>query len=166
MAARGACAAGRADAAHRGAPGQHRTRPSRRCGVSAGAAATGLERGPQPADRLSLGPGQCRRYPQIRAGAGRARARRPPGLGRLVAHAVITGDAHLADRVYQRHRSGRRRLRREHVAAGWQRHRLYSVRVQPERQMAGAAQASRAGRDPRRRPARPGSNLPASASSP
>ena len=49
-------------------------------------------------------------------------------------------------------------LRREHVAAGRQRHRLYSVRVQPERQMAGVAQASRAGRDPRRRPARPGSN--------
>ena len=41
--------------------------PSRHCGISAGTAAIGLERGPQPADRLSLGPGNAadtRKYAQ------------------------------------------------------------------------------------------------------
>ena len=44
-------------------------------------------------------------------------------------------------------RSGRRRLRREPGAAGRQRHRLHPVRIQLEREMAGAAQGDRAGRD-------------------
>ena len=41
-------------------------------------------------------------------------------------------------------RSGRRRLRREPGAAGRQHHRLYAVRIRPEREMAGAAQGDRA----------------------
>ena len=63
VAARGARAAGRADAAHRrahalrrgrsGSPGPHR-------GVPAGAAAIGLDRRPQRADRHPLGRGRCR----------------------------------------------------------------------------------------------------------
>ena len=41
---------------------------------------------------------------------------------------------------------GRRRLRQQPVAAGRQRNWLHAVRIQPERKMAGAAQAGRAGR--------------------
>ena len=48
-------------------------------GVPAGAAAIGLDRRPQRADRLPLGRGQCRRHSQIRGGIGRARAGRHPG---------------------------------------------------------------------------------------
>ena len=46
-----------------------------------------------------------------------------------------------------RRRSGRRRLRRQPGAAGRQRHRFHDVRIRHEREMAGAAQADRAGRD-------------------
>ena len=46
------------------------------------------------------------------------------------------------------------RLRREPCAAGRQRHRLHAVRIQPEREMAGAAQADRAQRDASGRPSR------------
>src|SRR5262249_48761332 len=46
-------------------------------GVPATAAGIGLERGPQFADRVSLGGlGRCRAHSQIRGGIGRARARR------------------------------------------------------------------------------------------
>ena len=48
-------------------------------GVSAGAAAIGLDRRPQRADRHALGAGRCRRPSQIRGGIGRARAGRHPG---------------------------------------------------------------------------------------
>ena len=61
--------------------------------------------------------------------------------------AVAAGDPHRADRVRDRPRSGRRRLCRKPGAAGRQRHRLYAVRIQLEREMAGTAQADRAGRD-------------------
>ena len=44
-------------------------------------------------------------------------------------------------------RSGRRRLRRQPGAAGRQRHRFYALRIQHEREMAGAAQADCARRD-------------------
>ena len=49
------------------------------CGVPAGAAAIGLDRRPQRADRLPLGRGRCRPCSQIRGGIGRARAGRHPG---------------------------------------------------------------------------------------
>ena len=44
-------------------------------------------------------------------------------------------------------RSGRRRRRREPGAAGRQRHRFHEFRIQHRREMAGAAQGDRAGRD-------------------
>ena len=62
-----ASAAGRS-----GITGPHR-------GVPAGAAAIGLDRRPQRADRHSLGREQCRRHSQTRGGIGRARAGRHPG---------------------------------------------------------------------------------------
>ena len=52
-----------------------------------------------------------------------------------------------ADRVSDRRRSGRCRLRRQPGAAGRQCHRFPPVRIQPGREMAGAAQAGRARRD-------------------
>ena len=50
--------------------------------VPAGAAAFGLDRRPQPADRHPLGRWRCRAHSQIRGGISRARPRRHPGLGR------------------------------------------------------------------------------------
>ena len=47
--------------------------------------------------------------------------------------AVAAGDPHRADRVRAGRRSGRRRFRREPGAAGRQRHRVYCVRIRPER---------------------------------
>ena len=90
---------------------------------------------------------QCRRGSQTRGGIGRARARRHPGPWRLDRGAVAAGDPHRADRVSSRRRSGRRRLRRQPGAAGRQRHRVHGIRIQPEREMAGAAQTDRAKRD-------------------
>ena len=55
-----------------GSAGPHR-------GVPAGAAAIGLDRRPQRADRLPLGRGRCRPHSQTRGGIGRARAGRHPG---------------------------------------------------------------------------------------
>ena len=90
---------------------------------------------------------QCRRNSQTRGGIGRARARRHPGPWRLDRGAVATGDPHRADRVPDRRRSGRRWLRRQSGAAGRQRHRFHDFRIRHGREMAGAAQADRAGRD-------------------
>ena len=101
-----------------GSAGPHR-------GVPAGAAAIGLDRRPQRADRHPLGRGRCRPHSQIRGGIGRARAGRHPGRWRRGRGAVATGDPHRADRVRACPRSGRRRLRRKPGAAGRQRHRLY-----------------------------------------
>ena len=116
-------------------------------GVPAGAGAIGLDHRPQRADRHSLGHGQCRRNSQTRGGIGRARAGRHPGPWHLDRGAVAAGDPHRADRVPGRRRSGRRRLRRQPGAAGRQRHRLHDLRIQHGREMAGTAQADRAGRD-------------------
>ena len=151
VAARGARAAGRADAAHRRAPargrgrsgrsGPRRRRSCRGCSNWAGpigrnvridtrwAAANAADIRRHAAELVALAPdvilatGSCDRG------------------------AVAAGDPHRADRVRDRRRSGRRRLRRQPGAAGRQRHRLHAVRIQLEREMAGAAQADRAGRD-------------------
>ena len=90
---------------------------------------------------------QCRQHSQRCDGIGRARARTSswPTGGRR--GAVAAGDPRRADRVRDGPRSGRRRLCREPGAAGRQRDRLYPVRIQFEREMAGAAQGGRAGRD-------------------
>jgi hypothetical protein len=84
-------------------------------------------------NRLSLGGRRCRAAAQVRGGIGRARAGRCPGQWHFRRQAAATGDPHGADRVHQRHRRGRRGFGREPVAAGRQRHRLYSVRVQQQR---------------------------------
>ena len=94
-----------------------------------------------------LGRGRCRRHSQIRGGIGRARAGRHPGHWQRGRGAVAAGDPHRADRVRACRRSGRRRLRRQPGAAGRQRHRFHPVRIRHEREMAGAAQGDRAGRD-------------------
>ena len=73
--------------------------------------------------------------------------------------AVVAGDPHRADRVRGCHRPGWRRFRRELGAAGRQRHRFPHVRIRPEREMAGTAQAGRAGRDASGGPARCGHRL-------
>ena len=103
---------------------------------------------PQRADRHPLGRGQCRRHSQTRGGIGRARAGRHPG--RMAARPwgrCCRRPAPCRSCSRSRRRSGRRRLRRQPGAAGRQRHRFHAVRIQPEREMAGAAQADRARRD-------------------
>ena len=109
--------------------------------------------------------GQCRRHSQTRGGIGRARAGRHPGRWRLGRGSAVAGDPHRADRVPGRRRSGRRRLRRQPGAAGRQRHRFHEFRIQHWREMAGAAQADRAGRDASGGPSGSRSYPPASASS-
>ena len=122
---------------------------------------------PQRADRHPLGHGQCR--PNIRrhrGGIGRARAGRHPGRMATDHGGVAAGDPHRADRVRGRRRSGRRRLRRQPGAAGRQRHRFHDFRIQHEREMAGAAQGDRAGRDASGGPSGCRHSAPAPASSP
>src|SRR5258708_103581 len=105
-----------------------------------------MERGPQPEDRNPLG--QCRRCSQTRGRTGRARTRRPPGCDRYRNRgAVAAGDENHSDRVRDCHRSGRLRFRRELGTSGRQRDRLHHLRIQHEREMAGAAQGDRARRD-------------------
>ena len=88
------------------------------------------------------------RLRKARGGTGRARARRHPGAWRRRRGGVAAGDPHRADRV--------RAIAIDPVGAGFvdepgaagrQRHRLHAVRIQPGREMAGAAQGDRAGRD-------------------
>ena len=60
-----------------------------------------------------LGCGRCQQHSQTCSGIGRARAGRHPGqLAALDRGAVAAGDPHRADRVRDRRRSSRRRLRR------------------------------------------------------
>ena len=81
---------------------------------------------PQRADRLSAG---ARAMPTaIRRHAAELVALAPDVIlatGTSSVATVAAGDPHRADRVRQRHRSGRRRLRRQPGAAGRQRHRLH-----------------------------------------
>jgi len=95
----------------------------------------------------SLGPGQCRRYPQLRAGAGRARARRHSGPCRpdrgpllQVTRTVpivfpVVADPVAAGYVETLSRPGGN-------ATGFG-----GLRIQPRWKMAGTAHANRAGRD-------------------
>ena len=123
-----------------GSAGPHR-------GVRRGAAAIGLDRRPQRADRAALGRGRCRR---IRKYAAELVALAPDVI--LAAGSPTVGALLQATRTVPivfatSRRSGRRRLRRQPGAAGRQRHRLHAVRIQLGRKMAGAAQADRAGHD-------------------
>ena len=90
---------------------------------------------------------QCRRHSQTRSRIGRARAGRHSCPWRLDRGAAATGDPHRSDRVPGPRRSGRRRLCRQPGAARRQRHRFHDVRIQHEREMAGAAQRDRAKRE-------------------
>ena len=73
---------------------------------------------------------RCRRHSQARGGAGRARTGRHSGTcGSSSVGTAAAGDPHRADRVHERHRPGRRRLRRQPGAAGRQRHRIHPVRI-------------------------------------
>ena len=87
--------------------------------------------------------------------------------GAATVAAVAAGDPHGADRVRDRRRSGRRRLRRQPGAAGRQRHRLHQFRIRHGREMAGTAQADRAERDASGGPSgsRPSPSAPASSAS-
>ena len=119
-----------------------------RRGVPAGAAAIGLDRRPQRADRLPLGRRQCRRHSQIRGGIGRARAGRHPGHWQRGRRAVAAGDPHRADRVRRSSpirsapASSTSLARPGGNATGFTPFE-YGI----EREMAGAAQGDRARRD-------------------
>jgi len=99
-------------------------------GLRAGAAAVGLDRQPQCADRLSLGGWRCRPHSPAGRGIGRARTRCNSDSCNSDCSAGAAGDPHRADRVRGGRRSGRRRLRGQSGAPWRQRHRLYQLRVQ------------------------------------
>ena len=159
MAACGAGAAGRADAAHRRAyePGRGRSgRAGPQHCLRAGASAIGLGRRPKPADRTSLG---CGRMPT-------ASADTPPNWSRSPRMSYWP----LALPAWQPLLQATRtvpivfvlvpdpvgcRLRRQLGAAGRQCDRICPVRIRHQRKMAGAAQGDRAGRDARGSPSRP-----------
>ena len=152
VAAGGAGAAGRADAAHRRAhdiaDGRYRG-SSRVAAFQQALQRLGWTDGRNVRIEISLGRRRCRANSQARCGVGRARAGRHPGHRQRRRWRRCCRRPARADRVRRRRRSGRRRLRREPGAAGRQRHRLHAVRVQPECEMAGAAQGDRAERDAR-----------------
>ena len=121
VATRGASAATAPGAARRRAHerGRRRSgsaRPQR--GVPVKSAGIWLDRGPQPADRPSLGRGRCRPPSPRRGRIARSRSRRRPGLGHLDSGAVAKSDPHRADRVRGGRRPDRRLLRRQHGAPG------------------------------------------------
>jgi len=72
----------------------------------------GLTQLPQRPDRNPLGGRRCRPHSQIRSGTGRACAGRHRGDWQRDRRTAAAGDPHRADRVRERSRSGRRRLRR------------------------------------------------------
>ena len=78
-----------------------------------------------------------------------SRGRRMPSWSMETLRVAAAGDAPCARRVRECQRSCRCRIRREPGAAGWQRYRIYPVRIWHEREMAGSAQADLAGLDVR-----------------
>ena len=130
VAARGARAAGRADAAHRRAHEPGRGRSGRQARLAA--FLQGLQQlGWTDGRNVRIEPlGAAGDADRIRRYAAELVALAPDVIlatWRLSSRgAVAAGDPHRADRVHAgRHRSGRRRLRREPGAAGRQRHRLH-----------------------------------------
>jgi hypothetical protein len=127
-------AAVRARAAHRrarerpggGRPGMAGPR-HRLCTRASGA---GLECRTQLAHRYSLEFGRSQPSQQTRGGIGRAHAGYSRGWRRPSRRGVTAGNANSADRVWECHRSRRRRLRRQLGATGRQYHRLHVVRIQ------------------------------------
>ena len=147
LAARRARTEGRPDASRWRARDPDRRRSGRTGSpraLPAGVARVGLDRRPQRADRLPLGCGRCRPLSHIRGGIGRARAGRHPGLCQPERGSVATNNSYRADRVRAGRGPGRGRLGRELSAPGGQRHRVYAVRIQPQRKMARTVQRDRA----------------------
>ena len=137
VAARRPRGAARAYAPHRRDPARSR----KRCrisdlgrGIPASAGTIGLDHRPQHAHRHPLGHGQSRRNSQTSGGIGRARTGRHPGFWHRDRRAAAAGDPHRADRVPNRRRSDRCRLRRKPGAAGRQCHRFPHVRIQSGRE--------------------------------
>ena len=95
--------------------------------------------GPQRADRVSRGD-RCRPYSPICGRIGRAGTGCHPVQWHGGRRTTATGDPHSADRIRAGRGSGRRRLCREPVAARWQRYRVFRVRIQHERKVAGTDQ--------------------------
>ncbi len=85
---------------------------------------------------IRLAEGDPRRNSQTRERVGRTGSGRHCCGRRCRDAAVTAGECHHTDRVQQCCRPGRRRLRQEHGAAGRQCHRLHSIRIQLEREMA------------------------------
>ena len=119
-------------------------------GVSAGAAGIGLGRSATTCGSTTAGPQAMPSASAIRGGIGRARAGRHPGhWQRGPSAALATGDPHRADRV---------RASIDPVGAGFVESLarpggnatgFITFRIRHEREMAGAAQGDRAGRDAR-----------------
>ena len=147
MAARGACAAGRARAARRCAHahelGRARVADQHR-GILARIAGGGLGRRPQPADRLPLERKRPHPLEPTRDGTDFARPRCRPGWHRRDHASAAARQQHRTNRVCAEHRPGRRRRCREPVATWHQCHRLHPVRVHSEREMARVAEGNRA----------------------
>ena len=76
---------------------------------------------------------RCRPPSQRRCGDGRTRAGRDPYHRQCGGCAAATGHSYYPDRVRERPRSGRCRLRPKHGPPGRQYHRLLEFRVQHER---------------------------------
>ena len=141
VADRCACAAGRADAAHRRAGGPRRRRSGYAGaprGVPAGARTARMGGGPQRPHRLSL---CAQRGSSSAAGqrTGRPATRRDPRTITANRRRVATRDSHDPDRVRRGLRSDRRWLRRQSSAARRKSHGPAAFRGQHHRQVAGDA---------------------------
>ena len=160
VAARGAGAAGRADAAHRRAHARSpRTIRNGRPALRRSCRGCRNWAGPTAATCGSTSAGPQAMPTRIRRYAAEFVALAPDVILATGAHgmaAVAAGDPHRADRVRDRRRSGRRRLRRQPGAAGRQRHRLHSFEygmsgkwlellkeIAPRRDAGGGASGSR-----------------------
>ena len=113
-----------------------------------------LERRPQSPDRPEMGRGRPGRRPQRRSRARRSSARADRRSRQRRRRAGASGHPHHPDRLHDRSRSGRRRLRREPFEARRQRHRVCEFRLQHRRQVGRDAQGDLAGPEARRRRAR------------
>ena len=122
----------RQQAAHRRVPG--------------GAAGSWLARRPEHPYRIPLGRRPGRARSPVRAGTGRARARRDPRQRHGGRCGTEGADPLHPDRLCLGHRSGWFRVRRQPVAPGRQHHRFQLHQPGTDRKMDGADQGRGAGR--------------------
>ena len=146
----GARAAGRPRAAHRRAhvPAHGRSRRAGPCrGTAADAAGTGLDRRAQRADRLSLERGRFRPHSHARGGTARARTRRRPGqwhVGRWALQQATRTVPIVFVQVTDPVGAG---IVESLSQPGGNATGFTLFEYSTEREMAGTAQADRAGRD-------------------